>query len=258
MKTLLNLLSFLIVLTVYSQNNELFNQANALYTKGMYEEAISKYEQIIKSDTHNAAVYFNLANAHYKLNHVAPSIFYYEKALQLTPNDTDVINNLYFAQNMTIDAIENVPEIGISKLYKNLVQMFSTTKWAIFSVIGIFIFVVLFLLYHFTEVSIKKRGAFIISILGLFVAGFSLYMAFEKNALDMKSNPAIIFDNKVNLNTDPTNDSAILYTLHEGTKVEVIETYGKWHKIKLANHTEGWMPTSSIKILKKHTLVNTQ
>ena len=65
-----------------------------MYNQGKYAEAIDKYKAILETKNHSAALYFNLANAHYKLNNIAPSIYYYEKALQLAPNDPDIKNNL--------------------------------------------------------------------------------------------------------------------------------------------------------------------
>ena len=46
---------------------------------------------------------------HYKLNDIANSIYYYEKALLLNPNSETINNNLVFAQNMLIDKIEILP-----------------------------------------------------------------------------------------------------------------------------------------------------
>ena len=65
---------------VFSQNDTLFDEANALYNDGKYAEAIDKYETILDSGQHSAELYFNLGNANYKLNNIAPSIYYYEKA----------------------------------------------------------------------------------------------------------------------------------------------------------------------------------
>jgi len=36
----------------------------------------------------SAALYYNLANAHYKLNNVGETVYYFEKALQLSPAET--------------------------------------------------------------------------------------------------------------------------------------------------------------------------
>ena len=71
----------------------LFEQGNTLYNESNYSEAIKKYEQILSTEMHSSELYFNLANAHYKLNHIAPSVYYYEKALQLNPNDSEIKQN---------------------------------------------------------------------------------------------------------------------------------------------------------------------
>ena len=64
---------------------KVFEIANEMYKKGEYENAIQKYEFIEKSlKQESADLYFNLGNSYYKLNKVAPSIYYYEKALLLT------------------------------------------------------------------------------------------------------------------------------------------------------------------------------
>jgi tetratricopeptide (TPR) repeat protein len=234
----------------WSQNNELFEKANALYNDGKYQEAIDTYEQILKSDAHSAELYFNLANAHYKLNHIAPSIYNYEKALLLNPNDKEIANNLNFAQNMTIDAIQKVPEVGFSRLLKNLVNKAEADTWAVIAVIGVVLFTLLFLMYHFAYASTHKRIAFVASLLSLPLACFSVAMAFQKSRLDKKNNPAIVFTQESRVKTDPNKLSEELFRLHEGTKVQVLESYNNWHKIQLSDNTTGWLVKSDVKLLK--------
>ena len=109
MKQIFYILVFLISTMSFAQNKTIFEQANALYNDGNYTEALNKYTSILEHNEHSAELYFNIANAHYKLNNVAPSIYYYEKALLLKPNDKEILNNIAYARNMTIDAIEIVP-----------------------------------------------------------------------------------------------------------------------------------------------------
>lgn len=130
MKHFIYILTFFIGTLGFSQNNNLFEQGNTLYNNGDFEKAIAKYESIIDAGEHSASLYFNLANAHYKLNHIAPSIYYYEKALKLAPNDKEIKNNIAFARNMTIDAIEKTPEIGFSKFSKNVTNWLTFDNWA--------------------------------------------------------------------------------------------------------------------------------
>jgi tetratricopeptide (TPR) repeat protein len=233
-----------------SQNNERFEQANALYNDAKYAEAIDMYESILDTDVHSAELYFNLGNAHYKLNNIAPSIYYYEKALILDPNDKDIKNNLAFAQNMTIDAIDKVPDVGFSRIVKTIVNTASADTWAKIAIVGVFIFVGLFLLYHFAYATTRKRIAFIVSVIGMALALFALTMAFQKQRLEKNDNPAIVFAQESRVKTDPNKTSEEVFRLHEGTKVQVLEPYEDWYKIQLSDKSTGWIPSTDIKILK--------
>lgn len=127
-----------------AQNQSVFEQANALYTDGNYKEAITKYQSILDSKQHAAEVYYNLANAHYKLNNIAPSIYYYEKALQLNPNDQEVLNNIVYAKKMTVDAIQPVPKIGLSRFFNKITNLLTFDSWARLAVVLMIAFVILF------------------------------------------------------------------------------------------------------------------
>jgi tetratricopeptide (TPR) repeat protein len=249
MKNLLYILSFLFSFGLFAQNNTLFEQGNTLYNEGKYAEAISKYESILDTNNHSADLYFNLANAHYKLNNVAPSIFYYEKALQLAPNDKDIKNNLAFAKNMTIDAIDVVPEVGFSKFFKNITHSMSFDAWAKVAVVFVFAFVILFLLYYFAYSTVRKRLAFIGSAISFALLCIALAFAFQKFALDKKDNPAIVFAQEAQVKSEPNMRSEESFRLHEGTKVQVIDSVNNWKKIKLSDGKMGWLDAADIKTL---------
>ena len=113
----------------YSQNTELFDQGNDFYNQGKYFEAIEKYNLILKNGSHSEELYYNLGNSYYKLNDIANSIFYFEKALVLTPTNEKVLNNLSFANNMLIDKIEPLPTNQISSFFNSLVGLFFYSTW---------------------------------------------------------------------------------------------------------------------------------
>ena len=230
-----------------AQNDLFFEQGNALYNDGKFAEAIDKYQQIIDSGEHSAELYYNMANAHYKLNNVAPSIYYYEKALQLNPNDEEIKNNLSYAQNMIIDAIDVQAEVGFSKLIKSLINYFSFDTWAKLSVGFMILFIILFLAYYFSHNTFKKRIAFIGFVCSLFLMGLTLALAFQKQTLNSKNKPAIVFAQEVSVKNGPNNQSEELFKLHEGTKVQVIESFEDWKKIKLADGKKGWMLEQNLK-----------
>jgi len=251
MKKIFYIISFLSCFCNFAQNDELFDKANAQYNAGKYAEAIDNYSAIIKTKKHSADLYYNLANAHYKLNNIAPSIYYYEKALLLNPNDTDIKNNMAFAKNMTIDAIDNVPDVGFSKLLNATTNKMTFDGWARTSVVLVFLFVVLFLVYYFAYSTLNKRLAFIGSISALILVFITLAFAFHRYNFYKKDNPAIVFVQESKVKSSPNSKSEESFRLHEGTKVQVLETYNDWKKIKLSDGKVGWVIAVDIKLLKE-------
>lgn len=249
MKQILYILTFLLSTISIAQNSALFDEANAFYNNGKYTEAIKKYEAVLSSGQHSAEIYFNLGNANYKLNNIAPSIYYYEKALQLSPNDKEIQNNLAFAKNMTIDVIDTVPEIGLSKFVRKAINTFNFDVWAIASVAFIILFVILFLSYYFTHLTSKKRITFIASLASIFLACLSLAFAFQKYAMDKKDKPAIVFAQESQVRTDPNLSGEESFRLHEGTKVQVLDTISNWKQIQLTDGKTGWIVSDDIKML---------
>lgn len=250
MKSITYIVLFLSTFLGGAQNEDLFEKANAFYNEGKYAEAIDNYQTILESGHHSPDIYFNLGNANYKLNNIAPSIYFYEKALMLNPKDKDIKNNMAFAKNMTIDVIDVIPEAGLSKVLKSIANSMSFDSWSVISVIMVFSFVVLFLLYYFSYSTLRKRFAFISSLVALLLVCLTLAFAFHKYNLDKFDNPAIVFVQESKVKNTPNPNGEEAFRLHEGTKVQVIESYNNWQKIKLTDGKIGWVMSEDVKLLK--------
>ncbi|MBH12831.1 MAG: ion channel protein, partial [Leeuwenhoekiella sp.] len=73
------LVLFMASLSLNAQTpQQLFETGNSQYAQNNFEEAIKNYEKVLDSGYESAAVYYNLANANYKLNRIAPSVYNYE------------------------------------------------------------------------------------------------------------------------------------------------------------------------------------
>jgi len=248
MKNILYL--FLLISQVFFAQSS-FEKGNALYQKGQYQEAVQAYESIIKEDRQQSAeLYFNLANSYYKLNKVAPSIYNYEKALVLKPGDAAALNNLKFAKKLTIDEIKEVPKVGFARLIQSFTSIFDYNTWAKISVGISFAFLLSFIGYYFSQLTLTKRIYFI----GMFVLLLALVLSVasgmsEKNHFD-NDRPAIVFAELSEVRSEPQKAGAAIFLLHEGAKVYVTETLGKWKKIELTDGTEGWIDGTTIKEVK--------
>lgn len=228
-----------------------FEQGNALYRKGDYKAAATEYEGIIKQGKESAEVYFNLGNAYYKLNQVAPSVYYYEKALLLNPGYKDAEVNLAFAQKMTIDDIKDTPRVGFSKMIYNATGSYHYNTWAWIAVSFSVLFLLLFVGYYFSGVALVKRIFFV----GMFVAAgllvLSIVAAVYVKTQKSRENYAIVFPEVISVKSEPREAAQDAFILHAGTKVNVLETIDNWKKVQLADENVGWVPKADIKEIKE-------
>jgi tetratricopeptide (TPR) repeat protein len=249
MKKILFLL-FIIATSVVGQNtNELFSDANDLYKNEKIEEAIELYKKIESQGMVSSELYYNLGNSYYKLNKVGPSIYYYEKALKTNPLNEDVKNNLIFAKRLALDKIEELPKTVFQKFNINYLQQLSYNQWAvvviIFSILGSF----LFLLFYFADMPSIKRLYFVTSSLCFILLIGALLITFNQYSLSKNNKEAIVFAEKTDVRNAPTFNSEEVFTLHEGTKVLVLDAVDNWKKIKLADGKIGWIIADEVKEL---------
>ena len=241
-------LIFWIGIACQAQNlDSLFTSANKLYQQESYVKALEVYQQIESKQHESSALYFNIANIYYKTNQVAPSIYYYEKALKLAPNDKDILFNLGFAQRMTLDTIEALPKSLGQKFRDTVILKFTYNTWAIIAVIFAFLFALLFLLYHFSYSTVKKRIYFISSILVVVFTLLSIFFSYKNYQYIQNTVSAIIYVQQAAVKNAPTQTSNVNFELHEGTKVLILETLDTWRKIKIADGKTGWIEEKKLK-----------
>ena len=227
-----------------------FEKGNDLYQKGKYEQAISEYESILATKQHSAELYFNLGNCYYKLNKVAPAIYNYEKALVLNPDDAEIANNLKFAQKLQIDEIKVVPQVGFSKMVHDFTSIFHYNTWAWISVGLATLFLLCFSGYYFSRLTFSKRVFFFGMFALLFLLLISVSSAISEKDHYEREKPAIVFAEIVLVKSEPQSAGNTVFTLHEGTKVFVLEALDNWKKIQLTDGTEGWIEKTAIKEVK--------
>lgn len=249
MKKLILVIFVLVSALGQAQNTTLFEEANEAYAADDFETAIIKYEKILENGETSAAVYYNLGNSHYKLNNVAPSIFYYEKALQLSPADEDVQNNIEFARSMTIDDIPVNEETGFQKSVNRFISTFSYNTWAYLSIALSVLFVILFLLYYYGRKPAIKRSLFGAAVIIFLLGGISVFFAFQQQEIQFNNQFAIIFSEEAEVKNEPSQRGDAAFSLHEGTKARVLEDYQGWVKIELSNGTQGWVENENLRQL---------
>ena len=227
---------------------DLFKQANELYKKGNYQEAIDSYEKALQQKKISPELYFNLANSYYKINKIAPSIYYYEKALELKPNDEDIQYNLALANKMKMDKIEAVPTGFSRKIEEAVSSIFQTDTWAMLTVFWSFLGLITFVIFLFSNQSNYKRGAFALMFVSLFLLLFSWYFSKISQKISQEKF-AIIFVPKAELMAEPNLTSDKVVDLHEGTKIQILKQDEDWDLVKLPDGKKAWVVKSDVRVL---------
>lgn len=250
MKEIKNIVYLFLFITQTFWAQSAFEKGNALYQKGNYQEAISSYESIVKSGQESSEVYFNLGNCYYKLNKVAPAVYNFEKALLLSPCDSEIQNNLSFAKKMAIDEIAEAPKVGFSKIIADFTSTFHYDTWGWIAILCSVLFLIGFISYYFSNSTSLKRVFFSGMILFLLFLLVSVFSGFYEKDRISNDRPAIVFVDIISVKSEPNASAQNAFTLHAGTKVNVLEELGSYRKIQLADLKEGWIEKSAIKEIK--------
>lgn len=249
MKKILILLLLIANVLNAQDEQKIFESANEMYKQQNYEKAIEYYKTLEKYNLISSELFYNLGNSYYKLNKVGPSIYYYEKALKLNPLNKDVQNNLVFARRLALDNIEEIPKTVFQKLNSRYLQKLSYNQWAIVSIVFCALGSLLFLLFYFSNQPRSKRTYFVTSLISFLFLIISLTITYNQFSYFKNNKVAIVFAEETEVRNAPSLNSEEVFTLHEGTKVIVLDTIDDWKKIKIADGKIGWIIADDIQLL---------
>lgn len=250
-KLILLTLFFLFLKNIYSYDNydSLIKKANNLYQNGNYDEAIKIYETIIKEGYVSPYLYYNLGNAYFKIGKYGYAILNYEKGLLYAPNNENIKYNLEIANAQIIDKIDEVPEFFLKRWYTKFVNVLSSDTWAIISILLFASFVLCVLLYILLKFKHKNIFLYLSTIFLVFSIISFINAGKRKNFITSKKYGIIIVPS-VNVKSTPNEYGNDVFILHEGTKVEILESIGNWKNIRIRDGNEGYLPSNTIEIIE--------
>ena len=242
MKRLTFILFAIFSINTYASDS-LFNKANELYSKEKYTDAILIYDSIISNGLESSDLYYNLGNCYYKNSDWANAIWHYEKSLKLE-SLTNTLQNLELVQLKIVDRIEPLPQLFYKKWWYSFISLFTTYFWQIITLLIIWTALFLKLLNQFATIKKEHFLQFLYPI--AFILLFATYSSYKENYIKKE---VIIFSSTVVVNSAPTNNSTNLFSLHSGSKAEIIDQIGNWINIKIANGNSGWVEQTDCKEL---------
>jgi len=230
--------------------DSLWNAATGYYSEGSWEEAADAYSAIMDAQAVSKELYFNIGNCYFKTGEHAKAILFYERALKLDPSYEDARYNLEVAGNYVQDDIESVPEFILKTWTRNVSHMLDSNAWAVtFLVLFALALVMVLVFLMAPSVAARKAGFFSAIVLVLLAVGALSFSLWQKNEYQ-RQDTAIVMRPVTPVKSSPSSDkSSDLFILHEGTKVEILDSVGEWKNISLSDGRQGWLKASDIEII---------
>jgi len=224
-------------------NAGVFVDAVRAYKAGNYAAAAAQFEAIAATRVKNSDLFYNIGNAYLKAKDLGRAILWYERAKKLAPSDPDLKFNLAYAQSLLKDKKEaGFSFADVLYFWQGMVSL----KWLQYTSITLS-----FCFFIWATVQ-KIRGRQIFSVVGIFIfltfAATTLAAGLEYNRInsDVK---AVILAEQADVRSGTMDNATLLFDLHAGTRVHVLEKKESHMKIRFAKDKVGWVASSKVGII---------
>ncbi len=224
-----------------------FAQANKDYLEGRYGQAVEGYRKLKEAGVEHPDLYYNLANAYYRFGQKGWAVLYFEKTLDLDPADEAARSNLSLVQKELVDRVVMPDSASVGEPpWHDFIRRLSP-GW----LTGLFFFfycLVFAILIARRSIRLAPLHPLLfwlnVPILSLTVIlggmlGSRLYV-------QKQVHHAVVIAPTVKLLEGPQPTAKVLMEIHEGLKVRLLSEASDYHRVRLANGVEGFVPLSHI------------
>ncbi len=243
MRKLLLLIFSLISWGVFSQTMS-FDLGNKAYDNQDYTKAIEFYLSELNSGNTSFQVFYNLGNSYYKNSDIPNSVLYYEKAKLLNPFDEDLIHNLSLANQQVVDKKETIEDVYLKGTKSSVYGFLKSSTYGIICLL-LLGFGLIGFLYHFGFKRVSNNGI----VFGIvFSVAFVLLVSvsFFGNYVLAPESEGIIMRPTVSVISSPNDQGQKLFSLHEGSKVLILEDNAGWLKVQFTKTKVGWVEAAAL------------
>jgi hypothetical protein len=214
----------------------LFVEGNDAYYKGEFGAAKERYEKLLQAGLGGPDVLFNLGTAHLAAGELGPAVLFLERAHRLADDD-DIGANLAVARQRQVDQV-----IGEETGVPFTQRLADATDERVVGVAFLVVWWLGFLLFWLTW----RRGPGERVALGLVTVLFLLVATVLGATLGVHAwvrstvIEAIVMPEAAAVREYPGESAKVSFEVHAGLKVRIMETSGRYARVRLPNALEGW------------------
>jgi tetratricopeptide (TPR) repeat protein len=220
----------------------LFSEANDAFLKEAYAEAQDKYQRLLASGYGGPDVLYNLGTSYLAQRKLGPAVLHLERAARFGDDD-DVEANLSYAASLSVDNVIGA-ESGATVFGERLTRALPLQLPSLLLLVGVFAAVALWLtrrlvMLHSTAWWISFAASAVVATVGL-----SLVLT-QRHVLRAQTE-VVVQAEKSQVADSWTGTGRVLFEVHAGLKVRVLERRDNALRIRLPNALEGWIQSSDV------------
>jgi len=229
--------------------SEMKIQADSAYARADYETAVKLYGKLAEQNP-TTDVCYNLGCAYYRIDDIAHSVLWFERALKLSPSDKEVLFNLEMARTKTIDKIIPQHEFILFTYFHQVTSWFSLRTWTTIALLSFVLMLVSLLVFWASGSVTTRKFTFSSAVVLLLLCILSNVCATQQRTFKQTHTSGIITSPAVTVKSTPADNGNDLFVLHEGSKVEILDSSLKeWCEVSIADGKVGWIPKKAFDLI---------
>ncbi len=242
-------------LNLFHQANELFHRADETaphdpeMAKSLYRQAAMRYEKIVhQAGIRNGRLYYNIANAYFRMEDIGRAILNYRRAQQYIPDDENLRQNLSYALTKRLDKIDEQPRIRVFKtLFFWHYDLSTGDRILLFGLFFVSIWVLAVICRWVRRPSLR----WMIAVMAMLAALTGGSLAAESIAL-YRVQPGVILEPSVIARKGDGKAYAPSFKtpLHAGTEFHLLKQREDWLHIALFDGRTCWIPATTAELVR--------
>ena len=221
-----------------------FDEGTATLVDGRFHDALRAFESVEAGGWESDGLYYNMALAHYRLDHLGQAIRYLEKARQLNEADPRILHSLGIARQRQVDRFSTLPDHF----------WLSARAWLVEWIpVGTAFFLGLMCWLSFVGAWLARTvadtdGTWIRrSRTTAFVAGVVLIVhALTSSMWPPHPERSVVLTERLVLREQANSDAPKVIEVHEGLVLEIQAKTADWRLVEIPNGTRGWVSQSAL------------
>lgn len=226
---------------------ENFENANRLFEKKEYKEAIQGYQDLLQDGLLAKEIFLNLGNAWMAEENIPEAIVAFERGLLLAPLSSELNKNLLIALNKQQEATQTSTN---NDPRRSILKKLHLGVWALLAAIPLTVFVVSIGISFLDLPPGNKLSGLCKSISApAGILSLILVILFFLSYKQWNTTTGIITEYDIGARFGPVSESEVSFTTDIGDYLNVVDEHYDWYKIIDSKNRSGWILKKNLSII---------